>query len=335
MRSWLPSKIMMQAVAVTDLHGNIRLYELLLRVADLWKLTSIFITGDLAPSALQGQLKGSVPLTNENQGVAIQKAFFTEQFIPLFSSFLLEHRHADIYVIMGNDDRRANEPLLEAFDQEMPNFHLVNDRLIELRDSHQKQAFFPGEVLLLWVVGYPYVPPGGCLLMDWVKYENRIKLRPEGMDPTTDIYEVGITTDVRGHGSTIADDLDDFENYLLKNGRTDRGVVYNPSQTIHLFHAPPYNTPLDWTTPRGRYNYLPLSDHVGSVEVRRFIERVQPYLVLSGHCHESVVTGDYKVDLGETRCVNPGSQTHLDVLSLVQFDLYHPQDMKQFFIHAH
>lgn len=139
----------------------------------------------------------------------------------------------------------------------------------------------------------------------------------------------------RGNGSTIADDLDDFENYLLKNGRTDRGSVYNPSQTIHLFHASPYNTPLDWTTPRGRYDYLPLSDHVGSVEIRRFIERVQPYLVLSGHCHESVVTGDYKVDLGETCCVNPGSQTHLDVLSLVQFDLYHPQDMKQFFIHAH
>ena len=86
--------------------------------------------------------------------------------------------------------------------------------------------------------------------------------------------------------------------------------------------------------PRGRYDYLHLSDHVGSAEIRRFIERTQPYLVLSGHCHESVVIGDYKDNLGKTRCVNPGSQTHLNVLSLVQFDLYHPQEMKQFFIHA-
>jgi len=329
-----PQKIMMQAVAVTDIHGNMRLYELLLRVADLWKLTSIFITGDLAPSALQSPPERSAPITTEDQGVVIQRAFFTEQFIPLFSSFLLEHRHTDIYVIMGNDDRRANEPLLATFDRETPNFHLMNDRLIELRDSRQKQAFFPEEVPLLWVAGYPYVPPGGSLLMDWVKYENRIKLRPEGMDPTTDIYEAGVTTDATGHGSTIADDLEDFESYLLKNSRTDREASYDPSRTIHLFHAPPYDTPLDWTTPRGRYDYLPLSDHVGSVEIRRFIMRTQPYLVLSGHCHESVVIGDYKADLGRTRCVNPGSQTHLDVLSLVQFDLYHPQEMKQFFIHA-
>jgi Icc-related predicted phosphoesterase len=325
---------MMQSVTVTDLHGNILLYELLFRVADLWKLTSIFITGDLAPNSLQGQLKGAADRISEDQGVVLQREFFIEQFIPLCSSFLLDHRHADIYVIMGNDDRRTNEPLLESFDKEMPNFHLLNDRLVALRDSHQKQAFFPGEVPRLWVAGYPYVPPGGHLLMDWVKYENRVKLRPMGMDSTMDIYEMGITTDARGHLSTIADDLEDFESYLRRNARTDEEISYDPAQTIHLFHAPPYNTPLDWTTPRGRYDYLPLSDHVGSVEIRRFIERVQPYLALSGHCHESVVTGDYKVDLGRTRCVNPGSQTHLDVLSLVQFDLYHPEEMKQFFIHA-
>ena len=325
----------MQSVAVTDIHGNILLYELLFRVADQWKLTSIFITGDLAPNSLQGRLNGVEDRTSEDHGVVLQREFFIEQFIPLCSSFLLAHRHSDIYVIMGNDDRRANEPLLEVFDKETLNFHLLNDRLVALRDSHQKQAFFPGEVPLLWVAGYPYVPPGGHLLMDWVKYENRVKLRPMGMDSTVDIYEMGITTDAREHLSTIADDLEDFETYLRRNARADEEISYNPAQTIHLFHAPPYNTPLDWTTPRGRYDYLPLSDHVGSIEIRRFIERVQPYLVLSGHCHESVVTGDYKVDLGRTRCVNPGSQTHLDVLSVVQFDLYHPEAMKQFFIHAH
>ena len=324
----------MQSVAVTDLHGNILLYELLFRVADLWKLTSIFITGDLAPNSLRGQLKGTEARTSEDQGVVLQREFFIEQFIPLCSSFLLDHRHADVYVIMGNDDRRANEPLLEGFDKEAPNFHLLNDRLVALRDSHQKQAFFPGEVPRLWVAGYPYVPPGGHLLMDWVKYENRVKLRPMGMDSTMDIYEMGITTDARAQLSTIADDLEDFEAYLRRNASTGEEISYNPAQTIHLFHAPPYDTPLDWTTPRGRYDYLPLSDHVGSVEIRRFIERVQPYLALSGHCHESVVTGDYKVDLGRTRCVNPGSQTHLDVLSLVQFDIYQPEEMKQFFIHA-
>ena len=78
-----------------------------------------------------------------------------------------------------------------------------------------------------------------------------------------------------------------------------------------------------------------LPDHIGSTEIRRFIERTQPYLVLCGHCHEAVVLGDYKVDVGATRCVNPGSQTHIDVLSLVQFNVFEPSEMKQLFIHAH
>ena len=325
---------MMQAVAVTDLHGNISLYELLLRVANLWKLTSIFITGDLAPSTLQVQQDSVKNITGRERGAVVQEKFFTDQFIPLLGSFLLEHRHTDIYTIMGNDDRRVNEPLLKAFDEDVTNFHLVNDQLVPLRDSHQKQSFFPGEIPRLWVAGYPYVPPGGSLLMDWVKYENRVKLRPSGMDSTTDIYDMGIATDTRAHSSTIADDLDDFEAYLQRDPHTKSKISYNPARTIHLFHASPYNTLLDWTTPRGRYDYLHLPDHVGSVEIRRFIERTQPYLVLSGHCHESVVIGNYKDDLGKTRCVNPGSQTHLNVLSLVQFDLYHPQEMKQFFIHA-
>lgn len=319
----------MQAVAVTDLHGNLRLYELLLRIADMWKLSSIFITGDLAPSAVYNSKTDA-----NDYGISAQRVFFVDTFIPLLKSFLLEHHHTDIYVIMGNDDRRANEPLLRAFDAEIPSFHFVNDRLIELREARQKQVFFPGEIPLLWVAGYPYVPPGGSLLMDWVKDEDPVRLRPPGIDPCTDIYALGIVTDPNGQSTTIAADLADFGAYInscAKNGNTPQ---YDPSKTIHLFHAPPYNTLLDWSSPCGRQDFLRLSDHVGSVEIRRFIEQIQPYLVLCGHCHESVVLGDYKMDMGQTRCVNPGSQTHIDVLSLVQFDLYEPRSMKQFFIHT-
>jgi hypothetical protein len=235
---------------------------------------------------------------------------------------------------MGNDDRRANEPLLRAFDAEIPNFHLVNDRLIKLREAKQKQAFFPDEIPLLSVAGYPYVPPGGSLLMDWVKDENRVKLRSAGVDPCADIYSLGIATGSAVPSTTIAEDLADFGSYLDSHAENEEQRQYDPSKTIHLFHAPPYNTLLDWSTPSGRQDFLRLSDHVGSVEVRRFIEQNQPYLVLCGHCHESVVLGDYKTDIGQTRCVNPGSQTHIDVLSLVQFDLYEPRSMKQLFIHA-
>ena len=190
-------------------------------------------------------------------------------------------------------------------------------------------SFFPDEVPLLHVAGYPYVPPGAGLLMDWVKFENRLELRPPGTDPCADLFASGIKT-IDGVGvGTIAEDLDNYGRYL----HADDGS-YDPGRTIHLFHAPPYDTPLDWVPPGGTYQHLRLPDHVGSSEIRRFIEREQPYLVISGHCHESMVLGDYHTHIGRTPCVNPGSQSHIDVLSLVQFDVYDPRQMKQLFINA-
>jgi Icc-related predicted phosphoesterase len=317
----------MHALAVSDLHGNLLLYELLLRIADVWRISSIFIAGDLAPG-------GGLRTSEADDGsdlVTRQRDFFRRDLIPLLESFFHGHRLTHVYAIQGNDDCRAVEGVLREFDQATVNFHLVNHRMVELKDSRQMHSFFPSEVPLLHVAGYPFVPPGAGLLMDWVKYENRAELRPPGTDPCADIFAMGIqTTDEAGQG-TIADDLEDFPGYLeQEEGPTD----YVPERTIHLFHSPPYDTPLDWVPPGGTYEYLSLPNHVGSSEIRRFIEWTQPYLVVSGHCHESMVLGDYRTTLGKTLCINPGSQSHIDVLSLVQFDVYNPQRMKQFFINA-
>jgi len=317
----------MHALAVTDLHGNVLLYELLLRVADVWRVSSIFIAGDLAPG---GGLR-----TSEADPTAElldrQRTFIRRDLIPLLEAFFHGHRLTHVYAIQGNDDCRATERLLRDFDDATANFHLVNDRQVELKDSRQMRSFFPTEVPLLYVAGYPFVPPGAGLLMDWVKFENDAELRPPGTDPCADIFAMGIrTVDDVGSG-TIEDDLTDFAAYLV---RTDGPSNYAPERTIHLFHSPPYDTPLDWVPPGGTYDYLSLPDHVGSSEIRRFVEREQPYLLVSGHCHESMVLGSYRTHLGDTLCINPGSQTHIDVLSLVQFDIYKPQRMKQLFINA-
>lgn len=323
---------MMQAIAVTDIHGNIRIYELLLRVAATWKATSLFIAGDLAPSTV---LESSPDQTAD--GSALQRDFFRHDFIPLFDAFLVNHRHTDVYVIMGNDDRRANEDLLIAFDQRLPNFHLINNRLVELRETRQMKRFFPDDVSMLYVCGYPYVTPGAGLLMDWVKYDNGLQLRPEGMDPCADVFDAGIHSvriDSNRPRTTIGDDLAGFETFLQRNGDGPARLPYDPARTIHLFHSPPYGTQLDLAGPLGTVDRLRRNEHVGSSEIRRFIERVQPYLVLCGHCHESAVIGSYKDQLGETRCVNPGSQAHLNVLSLVQFDVEDPMKMTQLYVNA-
>jgi Icc-related predicted phosphoesterase len=315
----------MHAIAVADLHGNLRLYELLLRIADAWRISSIFIAGDLAP----GGGVGPVGDEHHTEMVARQNAFYRRELFPLLESFFLDHRQIHLYAIQGNDDSRASEALLLEFDEQTSNFHLVNDRLVELADARQMHTFFPNEVPLLWVAGYPFVPPGAGLLTDWVKHENALELNPPGIDPCGDILRVGVRTTDKKSTATIADDLADFPSYLGV-GAAD----YVAARTVHLFHAPPYNSALDWVPPRGRYELLSLPDHVGSIEIRRFIERTQPYLVLCGHCHESVVLGYHKEKIDATVCVNPGSQTHIDVLSLVQFDVYQLSRMRHLFVNV-
>ncbi len=320
----------MQSIAVTDLHGNLRLYELLFRIAETWKISSVFITGDLAPTMATSR---DVGWEDEEDAALIQREFLKKQLAPLVGAFLARHRHTHVYAIMGNDDRRVNEPILTELDEDVPNFHVVDDRLIVLHESKQIRSFFAKSVPLLYVAGYPYVPPGSGLLMDWVKYENDVRLAPINMDPCMNIYDVGVLSVESPPSTTIADDLEDFGSYLDRCGRSEQ-VDYDPTITIHLFHAPPYDTALDWISPQGGYALLPLPNHIGSTEIRRFIERRHPYVALCGHCHEAPVYGNYRMQIGDTWCVNPGSQAATNVLSVVQFDVFQPANMKQFYINA-
>ncbi len=319
----------MQAITVSDLHGNLTLYELLLRVIDAWRIGSVFIAGDLLPP-----LPSIDPETVESADlVAHQRRFIHKDLIPLFESFFATHRQTHIYAIVGNDDCRAVEPDLLGFDEACANLHIVHNRAVVLREAKQLHSFFPGEVPVLYVAGYPYVPPGAGLLMDWVKYENRLRTNPMGMDPCLDVHDVGIHTVEHDSDSTIAEDLADFGRFLVRQN-AESEARYEPRRTIHLFHSPPYNTPIDWMPPGGRFEHLPLPDHGGSSEIRRFIRREQPYLFLCGHCHEAVIHGSYKTQIGETWCANAGSQTTINVLSVVQFDLRRPAEMKQLFVNA-
>jgi Icc-related predicted phosphoesterase len=87
-------------------------------------------------------------------------------------------------------------------------------------------------------------------------------------------------------------------------------------RTIANFHNPPYASGLD-TAPEldknlkpvlhgGRPSFIP----VGSKAVRDAIKRYQPTVGLHGHIHES--RGAQKI--GQTLCLNPGSEYSADVL---------------------
>lgn len=93
------------------------------------------------------------------------------------------------------------------------------------------------------------------------------------------------------------------------NERTDEELVSDlsiiPSSSGHdhdqewnnlivITHNPPEGTKLD---------QIPAGAHVGSPEIRKFIETHRPLLAVSGHIHESRALDE----LGRTKLVNPGA----------------------------
>ncbi|MEM2089341.1 MAG: metallophosphoesterase family protein [Thermoproteota archaeon] len=83
-------------------------------------------------------------------------------------------------------------------------------------------------------------------------------------------------------------DEEDFQQ-LLSSFKDSKNLVL-------LSHSPPFNTALDLTHS---------GDHVGSIELRRFIEEESPLLCLCGHVHERAGLSE---KIGETLVVNPGSR---------------------------
>lgn len=87
-------------------------------------------------------------------------------------------------------------------------------------------------------------------------------------------------------------------------------VKVDHSKVICNFHCPPWGTRLD-IAPRLDKNLKPIfvlgtpvSEHVGSKSVKRFLKEYQPLLGLHGHIHESYASDK----IGKTLLVNPGSE---------------------------
>jgi Icc-related predicted phosphoesterase len=100
------------------------------------------------------------------------------------------------------------------------------------------------------------------------------------------------------------------EEQLLEKLEKTVSQLRSVETSCFCFHVPPYNSTIDMApkldaTLRpvyegGRPTFIP----VGSVSVRKVIEKYQPLLGLHGHIHESPGL----VKIGRTQCINPGSE---------------------------
>lgn len=278
---------------VSDLHGNPNRYLKLFDLIVSEKPTGVFIGGDILPSGLY--------------------SFTADHLVPedFINDFLgknltkLKKSMADLYpqffVIMGNDDAKVYEPFLLELDRQ----NLINY-------VHDQKVTF-GEFI---IYGYANVPPTPFRLKDWERYDVSRYVDPGCVPPEEGSFTVEVNKKYLPF-MTIKKDLEK----LTAND--------DLSNSIFLFHTPPYKTNLDRAGLDGKfYEHVPLDVHVGSIAVERFIKERQPLITLHGHIHESTsITGEWKDKINKTLAMNAAHNG--PELSLIRFD---PEDIKTCFL---
>jgi len=271
---------------VSDLHGREGRYRRLLEAVRAERPPAVFLGGDLLPPALP----------DRGHGGDFLGATLRPQLAALRAE--LGDAYPELFVILGNDDPRSQEPALVE-GEERGLWRYVHERRIDW-------AGFD-------VYGYACTPPSPFLLKDWERYDVSRFVDPGCVSPEEGWRSVPVPPD-EARWRTIAADLD----ALVPEGSLERAVF--------LFHAPPYRSALDRAALDGRsVEHAPLDVHVGSIAVRRFIEARQPLLALHGHVHESArLTGSWRERIGRTWCLSAAHDG--PELALVRFDPERPED---------
>ena len=205
----------------------------------------------------------------------------------------LEIHYPKIFLILGNDDARIEEPLI---------LELENKLLIEYI-HFRKFNFLEHDIY-----GYAFTPPSPFLLKDWEKYDVSRYVDIGAVSPEEGIRTVDIDKDKIQH-STISDDLKELsENSPVK-------------KTIFLFHSPPYNSLLDRAgLDNKKVDHAPIDVHVGSIAIQKFIKKRQPLLTLHGHVHETVrLTGKWREKTGKTFSFSAAHEG--PELAVIRFDM--------------
>ncbi len=268
---------------VSDLHGKPDRYRKLFNAIESEKPPAVFLGGDLLPSSVAQRIdwKSSYPDFVNN--------FLVRELKQLKDK--MGAAYPDVFLILGNDDGRFEEAaFLEAATNGI--WEYIHNRHLQWREYA--------------VYGYCRIPPSPFQLKDWERYDVSRYVDPGCVSPEDGFYTVPVTEDEKRY-ATIQEDLEKLTS--------DAGL----ENAIFLFHTPPYHTRLDRAALDGKMiDYVPLDVHVGSIAVKRFIERRQPLLTLHGHIHESArLTGYWKDKIGHTVAFNASHDG--PELSLIRF----------------
>jgi Icc-related predicted phosphoesterase len=274
---------MLNCFFVSDFHGHTVRYEKLINKIIDETPDIVLIGGDIFPSAFASLKTAEI----------LYKDFIADFLYPnlTFLKSKLKDKYPDILLILGNDDGKFEEP--EIINGEMNGlFNYIHNKKLTVG----KYNFY----------GYAYVPPTPFLLKDWERYDVSRYVDIGCVPLEEGFYSVPTKENEKLH-LTIKDDL------KLLAGNDDL------SNAVFLFHSPPHNTNLDYADLDGKLVEGVQPDcHVGSIAIRKFIEKKQPLLTLHGHIHESAsLTGSWKDVIGKTLCLSAAHDG--EELALIKF----------------
>ena len=277
----------MQCFFASDLHGRRERYEALLDAMQRENPRAVFLGGDLLPMDLD------LGWATESD----HRDFISDFLAPAFRRALdrMETRPR-VFMILGNDDARFHEENL-LLGQEEGIWEYVHGRSVPFEEHA--------------VHGYAFVPPTPFQLKDWERYDVSRFVDPGCFSPEEGRRSVAVDPAWVRFG-TIQKDLE----AIAEEGAVGEGIF--------LFHSPPYRTLLDRADLDGqKVDHVPVDPHIGSIAIRRFIEKHQPRLTLHGHVHESArITGEWMYVIGKTVCLQAAHDG--PELSLIRFDSRRP-----------
>ncbi len=278
----------MQCLFVSDLHGRVERYEKLFVLIGEERPAAVFFGGDLLPWGRWTDW--------DDVGGDFVEDFFIRRLRELGEK--LGDSYPDVFVIMGNDDVRAEEGKFIAAAEEGV-----------LKYMHKRRENLDAYT----VYGYSHVHPSPFLLKDWERYDVSRYVDPGCISPEDGERTVEVPSQKIRY-QTIAKDLDELA------GEDDL------EDAVLLFHSPPYQTKLDRAALDGwMIDHVPVDTHIGSIAVQRFIEKRQPLVTLHGHVHESArLTGAWMDRIGQTVCLSAAHDG--PELAVVRFDLRAPDE---------
>jgi len=287
----------------TDLHGSDKCFRKFINAAKVYGANVLIIGGDLTGKAIvpilvrddgtefADYLGQKVEIKNKEQEESLIKEISDSGYYPLKLT-LKEHEE------LSTNKEKLNEVFLKLMRERLEQWlRLAEERL---KGTGVKVIINAGN--------------DDALELDEVLESSDFVIHPEGKVVELDGYEM-ISTGYANMTPWHAP-RDIPEEELEKKIEEMASKVRNMQSAIFNIHPPPYNTGLDMA-PKVDENLRPVTlpgtvvmVPVGSVSVRKLIEKYQPLLGLHGHVHESR-GAKY---LGRTLIINPGSDYPYGIL---------------------